>query len=220
MKPSVTWRPQVEKRLIIPTIQSAIVGLSAGSFYAVVTNSTINDAAGVALGVTTVSLIRLYFFSDPNPQPRQLNNNKPYESNYAVSRTEPVVKEPGKPMDSWPVNLKDLKFYCWMIGFKGESLSLNIWTKNSSGGREELKIFSKKDYGTLIAQMLKYGYVNLKKEGSPNLGYKLTELGFCWAKKMVNSANPPTLEGFAKNKNSILPVFSTHSTPAHSNFTN
>jgi hypothetical protein len=220
MKPSVTWRPQVEKRLIIPTIQSVIVGLSAGSFYYSIT-TPLHDAISISLGVTTVFLARLYFFQ--NPQPKQLNN-KTYESNskpvYAVSRTEPVVKEPGRPLDSWPVDLKDLKFYCWMVGYKGESLSLNVWTKNSSGGREELKIFSKKDYGTLISQMLKYGYVNLKKPGSPNLGYKLTDLGFSWSRKMVSSAVCPTLEEFAKNKYNILPVISTHSTPAHSNFTN
>lgn len=195
MRHSVTWKPQDEKRWLIPTKQALTFGVCAGLTALTMQGDLpepLKTGLVVTFGATTAAMFRLYWFpAETGTAPRKVESAKTYSQTLPVlSLTKPADAEPGQPFvwDGWPVTYDELRFFCARIA-RGYSLGFNTWTRNAKSRDGATQIWSKTVYKEVRKNLILCDYVKSGGVAS-TVGLLLTEIGRAWCWQVVNNPNP------------------------------
>lgn len=200
---SITFKPQFEKRVLIPLTQAGWITLGVGTVSILVIDVTAPETekilqkcalAGLSAGV--LWMVRQFEVANHPRQAPRLAPAPAFDHN--VAWLDPLDKEEGKPSvaEGWPVDLDRLKFFCWQVGYRSAPLTMDHWTYNSSRGSSETKIFLKREFGSLIGKMKARDMVVKINPNNKHSGVCMTEKGIVWCRMVVSKRTPPSLDSF------------------------
>lgn len=192
MRHSITWKPQDEKRWIIPVKQAATVAfvgsalaMLAIDLFAIPTDKPLEAAVftGGALGLGWM----LRQFEDANhPRKTKLAPVLAHASETHWYGTTVNGEKRGVSMTfRFPVDEPARwKIFCYRAAFEKVPLSVNHWTTNA--GDNPKAIFSKKEFKEIIKVLLQFQMAENVYQRSSNGGRRLTDLGTRYCRHVIS----------------------------------